>query len=170
MIDMSKGGHIELNDGANLYAWGFVKGQDMDQGNNTVGVGTITANNGAKVYENFAVGDWRGGSACLDIQGSNFFPFQSYFIQNIEVPLTVNYGAVDNCYASVSGGGQNLQLPATMIGTTDALFKLASGGVVRKWYDATTDLMCFELSGTANLDAVVVKGCKHNHIVKCLSI
>ena len=158
VIDMSLGGHIELNNNSCFYAWGFVKGQDMDQGNNTVGVGTITANNGAKVYENFAVGDWRGGSACLDIQGSNFFPFQSYFIQNIEVPLTVNYGAVDNCYASVSGGGQNLQLPATMIGTTDALFKLASGGVVRKWYDATTDLMCFELSGTANLDAVVVKG------------
>ena len=158
VLDMSSGGHIELNSGSNLYAWGFVKGQDMDQGNNTVGVGTITANNGAKVWEDFAVGDWRGGNACLDIEGSNFFPFQSYFIQNIEVPLTVNYGAVDNCYASVSGGGEYLQLPATMIGTTDALFKLSSGSVVRKWYDATTDLMCFELSGTANLDAVVVKG------------
>ncbi len=158
VLDMSSGGHIELNSGSNLYAWGFVKGQDMDQGNNTVGVGTITANNGANVWEDFAVGDWRGGSACLDIEGSNFFPFQSYFIQNIEVPLTVNYGAVDNCYASVSGGGEYLQLPATMIGTTDALFKLSSGSVVRKWYDATTDLMCFELSGTANLDAVVVKG------------
>jgi len=158
VIDMSAGGHIELNNGANLYAWGFITGQDVNQGNNTFGVGTIVANSGSKVWEDFAVGDWRGGTACSNIQGSNFFPFQSYFIQNIEVPLTIKYGAVDNCYASVSGDGKYLQLSATMIGTTDALFKLASGGVVRKWYDATTDLMCFELSGTANLDAVVVKG------------
>lgn len=158
MIDMSTGGHIELNSGATLYCWGFIKGQDMDQGNNTIGVGTITANSGSKVWEDFAVGDWRGGSACLSIQNSNFFPFQSYFIQNIEVPLTVKNGAENKCYASVNGNSTDFQLPATVVGTTDALFKLSSGATVRKWYDPTTDLMCYELSGTANLDAVVVKG------------
>ena len=67
MIDMSKGGHIELNDGANLYAWGFVKGQDMDQGNNTINVGTVTANSGSAVWEDFSYGDFRGGSACVEI-------------------------------------------------------------------------------------------------------
>ena len=38
VINMANGGHIELNSGAKLYCWGFIKGQDMDQGNNTVGV------------------------------------------------------------------------------------------------------------------------------------
>jgi hypothetical protein len=55
VIDMAKGGHIELNNTATLYCWGFVRGQGMDQGNNTVGVGTITANSGAAVWEYFTV-------------------------------------------------------------------------------------------------------------------
>ena len=159
VIDMSSGGYIELNSGAKLYCWGFIKGQDMDQGNNTIGAGSILAKDGSEVWENFAVGDWRGGTACSNIQVSNFFPFQSYFIQNIEVPLTIKYGATNKCYAAVNANSSDWQLPAAMIGKEETLFKLTdANSIVRKWYDATTDLMCFELSGTANLDAVVVKG------------
>ncbi|MBR1785538.1 MAG: InlB B-repeat-containing protein [Paludibacteraceae bacterium] len=63
VMDMSKGGNITLNSGAKLYCWGFIKGQDMEQGNNTVGAGSIIAKSGAEVWEMFAVGDWRGGKA-----------------------------------------------------------------------------------------------------------
>lgn len=158
VIDMSRGGHIELNSGSTLYAWGFVKGQDMDQGNNTANVGTITANSGATVWENLAFGDWRGGSACLNINGTRFFPFQSYFPQNIEVPLRIKNGASDNCYSVVYANSSNYPVSATMIGSSSALFKTSTGGEVRKWYDPTTDLICYELSGTANLDAITVSG------------
>ncbi len=157
-IDMSAGGQITLNSGANLYAWGFITGQDLNQGNNTVGAGTITANTGSTVWECFAVGDWRGGTASSNIISTRFFPFQSYFIQNIEVPLAIKNGASEKCYAAVNASGTNYQLPATVIGATDALFKLTDeNSLVRKWFDATTDLICYELSGTANLDAIKIE-------------
>ena len=157
-IDMSAGGQITLNSGANLYAWGFITGQDLNQGNNTVSAGTITANTGSTVWECFAVGDWRGGTASSNIISTRFFPFQSYFIQNIEVPLAIKNGASEKCYAAVNASSTNYQLPATVIGATDALFKLTDdNSLVRKWFDATTDLICYELSGTANLDAIKIE-------------
>ena len=163
MIDMSKGGHIELNDGANLYAWGFVKGQDMDQGNNTINVGTVTANSGSSVWEDFSYGDFRGGSACGTIKGKEsswkFFPFQSYSIHNVEIPVTFKYGSADKNYTCLKTSlGTEEPGPFIIIGSSNSLFKLKdSKSTVRKWYDPTTDLMCYELSGTSQLDALEVE-------------
>ncbi len=157
VLDMSTGGNITLNNGSVLYAWGFVKGQDMDQGNNTVGMGTIVANSGAIVWEDFAEEN-RGGSASSDLVNNNSyrtFPFQGYAIQNIEVPVTYKHGATLKNYTSLYiKGNQTSNFP--VIGSSDALFLLKdSKSVVTKWYDPTTDLACYELSGTAQLDAIV---------------
>ncbi len=163
MIDMSKGGHIELNNGANLYAWGFVKGQDMDQGNNTINVGTVTANSGSSVWEDFSYGDFRGGGACSTIKGKEsswkFFPFQSYSIHNVEIPVTFKYGSADKNYTCLKTSfGTEEPGPFIIIGSSNSLFKLKdSKSTVRKWYDPTTDLMCYELSGTSQLDALEVE-------------
>lgn len=159
VIDMSSGGHIELNNGAKLYCWGFIKGQDMDQGNNTTGVGTITANSGSEVWEDFAVGDWRGGTATEAINNKKstwkLFPFQSYSIQNIEVPTTYNYNSKLKNYTDVSGNGGTNGATFTMIDKSNTLFILNdASSSVRKWYDPTTDLSCYELSGTASLNAL----------------
>ena len=159
VIDMSSGGHIELN--GTLYCWGFIKGQDMDQGNNTTAVGTITANNGAVIWEDFAVGDWRGGTACSTIAGKasswKFFPFQSYTIQNVEVPTTYKYGSTLSNYTNVYGGGGKNEGTFSLIGKSNTLFLLKdASSFVRKWYDPTTDLVNYELSGTAQLDALNV--------------
>ncbi|MBR0296267.1 MAG: InlB B-repeat-containing protein [Paludibacteraceae bacterium] len=161
VIDMSKGGHIELNNKAVLYAWGFVKGQDMDQGNNTLEVGTITANSGAVVWEDFAVGDWRGGSACLTIWNNRsswkFFPFQSYTVQNVEVPTTYKYGSTLSNYTNVYGNESTNAGKFAIIGKENTLFLLKdSKSLVRKWYDPTTDLVCYEMSGTTQLNALNV--------------
>ena len=159
MIDMSSGGHIDLNSGAKLYCWGFIKGQDMNQGNNTVGVGSITAKNNSEVWEMFAVGDWRGGTACQSIYNSRsswkFFPFQSYTVQNIEVPVRYEYGAKEQNYCNVFGDGSANEVTFPLIAKSGSLFIMNDAqSVVRKWYDPTTDLVCYELSGTANIDAL----------------
>lgn len=159
VLDMSNGGHIELN-GA-IYCWGFIKGQDMDQGNNTVGVGSITANSGSVIWEDFAVGDWRGGSACSTIAGNasswKFFPFQSYTIQNVEVPTTYHYGATLSNYTNVYGGGGKNEGTFSLIGKSNTLFQLKdASSSVCKWYDPTTDLVNYEMRGTAQLDALNV--------------
>ncbi|MBR2168134.1 MAG: InlB B-repeat-containing protein [Paludibacteraceae bacterium] len=157
VLDMSTGGSITLNNKSVLYAWGFVKGQDMDQGNNTVGMGTIVANSGALIWEDFAEEN-RGGSASKDLvdnKSYRTFPFQGYAIQNIEVPVTYKFGAtLKNYTALYIQGNQKSNFP--VIGSSDALFLLKdSKSVVTKWYDPTTDLACYELSGTAQLDAIV---------------
>ena len=158
MIDMSRGGSITVN--GTLYCWGFIKGQDMEQGNNTTDVGTITVNDGATVWEMFAVGDWRGGSACLTIYNNRsswkFFPFQSYTIQNIEVPTTYNFGATLSNYTNVYGDGHTNGGTFSLIGKSNTLFLMSSGSLVRKWYDPTTDLVCYEMSGTTQLNALNV--------------
>lgn len=161
VINMVQGGHIELNDGANLYCWGYIKGQDMDQGNNTVGTGTVTANAGSTVWENFELGDWRGGTASMDIYSNNvqdhrkLFPFQSYAIQNIEIPTSFMYGSTLRTFTSITTGFGDHAAVFSMISNENTMFLLQDEqSMVRTWYDPTTDLTCYELSGTAQLDAL----------------
>ena len=161
VIDMSRGGHIELNNKAKLYCWGFIIGQDKDQGDNTNDVGTITVNSGAVVWEGFASGDWRGGTACSTIYSNRsswkFFPFQSYTIQNIEIPTTYKYGSTLSNYMNVYGGGGTNAGNFNLIGSSETLFLLKDDkSLVRKWYDATTDLVCYEMSGTTLLNELNV--------------
>ena len=161
VINMANGGHIGLNDGAHLYCWGYIKGQDMDQGNNTQNVGTITVNAGAIVHEDFELGDWRGGTASSDIyyqkEEKMLFPFQSYALQNVEIPTTYTYGSRLVTFMAVNTGFGSIPFSVSMIGSAETLFLLKdAGSVIRKWYDPTTDLTCYELSGTAQLDELVM--------------
>lgn len=161
VINMANGGHIELNNGAHLYCWGYIKGQDMDQGNNTQDVGTITVNNGAMVHENFELGDWRGGTATSNIYFEKdekmLFPFQSYALQNVEIPTTYNYGSKLNPFMVVNTGYGHVPFVVSIIGSEETLFLLKDEqSVIRKWYDPTTDLTCYELSGTAQLDQLIL--------------
>ena len=161
VINMANGGHIDLNDGAHLYCWGYIKGQDMDQGNNTQNVGTITVNAGAIVHEDFELGDWRGGTASSDIYAykddKHLFPFQSYALQNVEIPTTYTYGSRLVTFMAVNTGFGSIPFSVSMIGSLNTLFLLKdAGSVIRKWYDPTTDLTCYELSGTAQLDQLVM--------------
>lgn len=161
VINMANGGHIEMNNGSELYCWGYIKGQDMDQGNNTQDVGTITVNNGAMVHENFELGDWRGGTATSNIYFEKdekmLFPFQSYALQNVEIPTTYKYGAKLNPYMVVHTGYGDIPFVVSIIGAEETLFLLKDEqSVIRKWYDPTTDLTCYELSGTAQLDQLIL--------------
>ena len=162
MLDLSRGGTINLKNGSILYAWGFVKGQDMEQGNNTEasGVGKIVAESGATVWEDFQVGEWRGGTASQTIYNNKgswkFFPFQSYTIQNVEAPVEYQTGSKLKCYWAIFGNGQTFTVPFTAVGASadKPLFVLGTGGTMKKWYDPTTDRVCYELGGGASIDAI----------------
>lgn len=160
VLDMSRGGTVNLKSGSNLYAWGFVKGQDMDQGNNTdaSGVGVIHAASGATVWEDFQCGEWRGGTASSTIYNNKgtwrFFPFQSYSIQNVEVPVNYATGSNLKCHWAIFGNGSTSTVTFPLVASSNSLFKLATGGTLRKWYDPTTDRVCYELGGNTSLDAL----------------
>lgn len=160
-IDMSRGGNITLHSGSALYAWGYIVGQDKDQGDNTSGAGTITALDGSSVYEGFVVGDWRGGgkTACLGSDPTyKVFPFSQYFISNIEVPLTIKHGATEYAVFTVSGGSGSAEmvLAIDLISSSDAsLFKISdASSQICKHYDATSDRQIISLDGNTVLNAI----------------
>ena len=88
-IKMADNSSITVKDGGNLYAWGFISGS-----------GSVLAESGATVYEFYQIADFRGGSASTSM-GHEVFPFSQYFVQNIEVPLTLNAGANEKVYSGV---------------------------------------------------------------------
>jgi hypothetical protein len=123
LIKMQEGSSIMLNNGANLYAWGYITGD-----------GSITANSGANVYEYYQVTDWRGGSQTSDMANNKqkVFPFTQYYVQNIEAALTLNAGANEYTYISVTArfvGTKSATIP--FVGSK-GLFKLGADGNLQR--------------------------------------
>ena len=146
LIKMAEGSRISLNNGANLYAWGYITGS-----------GAITANSGAKVYEYFQVTDWRGGSYTLEMAGNpeKVFPFSQYYVQNIEVALTLRNGAEENTYISVTAKGSTVSALIPFVGD-NGLFAPGDNGSLTKKYIPQKDRTVFEISGIAALNSIVL--------------
>ena len=166
VIDMSTGGAINVKSGGVLYAWGFIKGEGYLDGNNTTHVGSVTAEKNSTVWECFGMGDWNGGSFTM-AAGSNsssyrIFPFQSYYVQNIEVPLHIKYGAQEKLFASFYGNSStnNTNITFMSYGNNTAMFLVtedSSTSEVVKRYDPTTDHVVVDLVGNSKLGALQIK-------------
>lgn len=150
-IDMAAGSAITLNSGANLYAWGFITGD-----------GQITATPNATVYEYFQVKDWRGGAATSGMLGNKekVFPLSQYYVQNIEAALTIQAGAAERTYISISVKVLLFDTVQTatidFIGSTNSLFRLGNGGTLTKKYDPKTDRITYTTTGSASLDSLAL--------------
>lgn len=150
-IDMAAGSAITLNSGANLYAWGFITGD-----------GQITATPDATVYEYFQVKDWRGGTATSGMlkNKEKVFPLSQYYVQNIEAALTIQAGAAERTYISISVKFLFVDTVKTatidFIGSTNSLFRLGNGGRLTKKYDPKTDRMTYTTTGSASLDSLTL--------------
>lgn len=155
-IDMAADSSIVLKNGANLYAWGYITGD-----------GQITAEFGATVYECFQVRDWRGGTAVTyminAVTGKTVFPFSQYYVQNIEAPLTLQYGAAEKAFFSALASGSVVSTTIDFIGAIGAkgLFKLNSGGSITKRYVPASGRTEYTTRGTAFLDYLEVKVLVH---------
>ncbi len=162
-IDMKRGGTITFNNGSNFYAWGFVTGQNMDEGDNSTGVGTITVANGAKVYEDVVLGDWRGGGKTYTIynktKGTNapnykLFPFCQFCFPNVEVPMIVNYGAALKSSSNIYINKGTSAIAFDLFASSGALFNMASGSSVTTHYDPTTDDTYFDVTGDLSVNSL----------------
>ena len=147
LIKMQEGSSIMLNNGANLYAWGYITGD-----------GSITANSGANVYEYYQVTDWRGGSQTGGMANNKqkVFPFTQYYVQNIEAALTLNAGANEYTYISVTAsiiGTKSATIP--FVGS-NGLFKLGADGQFTKRYIPAQDRVVFTISGEASLNSIAM--------------
>ena len=143
-IAMQEGSFITVNNGGNLYAWGYI-----------TGLGSVTAKSGATVYEDFQSTDWRGGTATTsmieDIE--KVFPMSQYYVQNIEVPLTMEAGAIENGYISLNVpllGSAGTAVP--FIGS-DGMFNIESGSITKD-YDEAKDRLVIDVNGTLCMESI----------------
>jgi len=144
-IKMAEGSKITVNSGAYLYAWGYV-----------IGSGEVEVLNGGTVYESFQTTDWRGGSASSDIATNHdhkVFPITQYYVQNIEVPMKLNAGAIEKGYTCTTisyVGVQGAEVP--FVGT-NSLFSIDSGYLIKD-YDEATDRQVYKIYGDVSMKEI----------------
>ena len=142
-IKMADNSSITVKNGGKLYAWGFISGS-----------GSVLAESGATVYEFYQIADFRGGSASSGM-GDGVFPFSQYFVQNIEVPLTLNAGANEQVYSGVYAMSTTYTTAINFIGDK-GMFKVKSGSFTKD-YDEKTDRLVFTVNGEAALNTLSLK-------------
>ena len=142
-IKMADNSSITVKNGGKLYAWGFISGS-----------GSVLAESGATVYEFYQIADFRGGSASSGM-GHGVFPFSQYFVQNIEVPLTLNAGANEQVYSGVYAMNKTFTTAINFIGDT-GMFKVESGSFTKD-YDEKADRLVFTVNGEAALNTLSLK-------------
>ena len=145
-IKMSDDSSITVNSGAKLYAWGYITGS-----------GSVVVENGGTVYEHFQVASWRGGSFTSSMVGNKqrVFPMTQYYVQNIEVPMTLKAGAIENGYMSVNIsliGVQGSEVP--FIGP-NGMFNVASGYIVKD-YDESSDRLEISINGQIQMKSLSI--------------
>ena len=142
-IKMADNSSITVKNGGNLYAWGFISGS-----------GSVLAESGATVYEFYQIADFRGGTASSNMD-NKVFPFSQYFVQNIEVPLTLNAGANEQVYTGVYAMRSTYTTSINFIGN-NGMFKVESGSFTKD-YDEKTDRLVFTVNGKAALNTLSLK-------------
>ena len=141
-IKMADNSSITVKNGGNLYAWGFISGS-----------GSVLAESGATVYEFYQIADFRGGRASSNM-GNKVFPFSQYFVQNIEVPLTLNAGANEKVFSGVYAMSTTYTTSINFIGN-DGMFKVVSGSFTKD-YDEKTDRLILTVNGEAELNTLAL--------------
>lgn len=154
-IVMNAGSTMTLNNGSQLYCWGYI-----------TGAGTIDARRGSTTHEFIQLRDWRGGSATSYGTWNKVFPFNQYYIQNIEVPVTYRPGSLAKADGTVnaSSAAQSFN-DVNIIGVegSESLFMMDANDDsedtwVRKSYNTTTDQQIYEINSSAKLSSLVVYG------------
>lgn len=151
-ILMEEGSLIQLNNGARLYAWGFISG-----------LGNIIVKSGAEVHEMFQVGDMKTvGNLADGFYGNSHghFLINQYSIHNVAVPTTYYHNsqlicAMYNYYKGTNTyqGGSSI----LVVGTSGALFEVTSNDEsswVRKSYDGANDMQVWDVNSSAQLGSI----------------
>ena len=143
-IQMENGSSITVNNGGNLYAWGYIQG-----------AGAVTVEKGGIVYECFQVMDWRGGDNTSGMVGNKqrVFPMSQYYIQNIEVPMTLKAGAIEKGYMSVAISLVGIQGSTVPFIGSDGMFQITSGYIVKD-YDENTGRLLIDTYGNLSVQSL----------------
>jgi len=145
-VEMNEGSSITVNSGANLYAWGYITGS-----------GNVTIKSGGAVYESFQVTDWRGGTYTTRMlnNSAKVFPMTQYYVQNVEVPMTLESGATEKCSLAAVISSFLQQKIVPFIGKSGNMFNIESGSVTKR-YDGSTDRLIVDVNGTFSVGEISI--------------
>ena len=135
---LESGSKIVVENGGNLYAWGFVSG-----------TGSVSVNSGGTAHEWYQITDFRGGSATLGM-GNKVFPFSQYYVQNIEAALTLYPGAKESVYAAVFASSRINYSAIPFVGD-DGMFKVISGSLTKQ-YNGAADRIIYTINGESEIN------------------
>ena len=141
-------GHIQLGEncqlnfmsGSKLISLGYITGPKSS---------SVIMNDGSSVKETLQIYDWRGGSATSTayleqkFQKNKLFLINQFFVQNIEAPLTIKAGAVEELEAGLIMSDDPLRMELTFISQNEGFFQLGDGYSITKYYDVNTDRIQF---------------------------
>lgn len=144
-IHMNEGSAITLQSGAGLYCYGYISGS-----------GNVVAESGSAVYECFQVRNFRGGTITSNIKNGTVFVFNQYYIQNIEAPLTIKYGATETVFAAINVSSTVYHTTGTFIGSSGLFAPTDSNSSITKRYDGATDRVIFDVEGNASLKSMTL--------------
>jgi len=147
-IQMNQNSSIQLNTGSTLYAWGYI-----------VGNGSVNALAGSTVYEYFQFTDFRGGthSSKDSKEIGRVFPINQYYIQNIEVPLTINVGAIEYCRTTINTASMDVSANVKFIADSGAMFNLNGKTTsITKKYDGEEDRLVVDIDGNITLSPLKI--------------
>lgn len=152
-IETKDGSSITLNSGATLYCMGYITGN-----------GLVNALSGSTVYEIFQMTDYKGGGFTKEMVGDKkspkVFPFNQYYVQNVECTLRINEGADEKVFGATYTNGlggvaaQYLTATFSFIGP-NGIFALSSGYCEKK-YDPTTDRVRINIHGNGDISNIEI--------------
>lgn len=147
-IKMMANSTIVLKSGAKLYCWGYI-----------FGTGTVEAESGSNVYECFQIKNFRGGTCTNNMikNSERVFPFNQYYVQNIEASLKMWYGATETLFTCITMSVVGTVTSSfVFIGTSSGMFRLTAGYIV-KTYEPSTDRLIVDAEGAQlNLSSITV--------------
>ena len=149
-IVMQGASKITLNSGSNLYVWGYISGSSNAQ---------VIAESGSAIHEKMQVADYRGGSLTSEVTKDGHFPFNQYYVQNVEVKETVKSGANLICYAGIYATGiqeQTVSFMGAGTGNTLPMFALGNNSQATKYYDAATDRLIVDVYGEFSFNSITL--------------
>ncbi len=145
-MHLGKNVKMTVYQGAELYSYGFITGDfSVNDGKLSKDAPEIIAKDGANIHELFQFMDWRGGNAALSMNSDKerykVFPVKQYYVQTIEVPLTLEQGSTEQFLTAVEASSEIAVATSNLIvpGSSGGLFCAQENSDVTKYYDVSQD-------------------------------
>ena len=153
VIHVQSGAEINLNSGAELYAWGFVTGN-----------GVINAAAGSTTYEMLQICDWRAGTNTMYSILAGAFPFEQFYVQNIESEIIFSPGASESVIGLGYMLGEAFPVTLPFIGVEGSSLFSVNNGTISKYVGLTWDDSTFKATGDKKLHIDISGTAKVSHI------